>query len=151
MSARIGWRACPRSQRERESWALYAASLILLVFYKVSDQKLRGRAYTGTLGGKREWQHLFSRKPKRPRKQHRGRLHSITRSLLFSLSFQKTLPASSQLPFFPFSRFRKRYDEEKRSFILFFWRGACCPLRRTGGLYISFPLSVHRDDLTSPI
>ena len=86
MSARIGWRACPRSQREREreSWALYAASLILLVFYKVSDQKLRGRAYTCTLGGKREWQHLFSRKPKRPRKQHRGRLHSITRSLLFS-------------------------------------------------------------------
>ena len=73
-----------RVARERESWALYAASLILLVFYKVSDQKLRGRAYTGTLGGKREWQHLFSRKPKRPRKQHRGRLHSITRSLLFS-------------------------------------------------------------------
>ena len=108
-----------RVARERESWALYAASLILLVFYKVSDQKLRGRAYTGTLGGKREWQHLFSRKPKRPRKQHRGRLHSITRSLLFSsLSFQKTLPASSQLPFFPFSRFRK--DMMKRKEVLFY-------------------------------
>ena len=44
--------------------------------------------------------------------------HAISSLLFSSLSFQKTLPASSQLPFFPFSRFRK--DMMKRKEVLFY-------------------------------